>query len=57
MAKRKLAAEFAVQVYSDGTIDWDKLDRYLWRAIHEGPERALKASRRDARRGPRRPRA
>jgi len=57
MAKRKLAAEFAVQVFSDGTIDFDALDRYLWRAIHEGPERALKASRRDARRGPRRPRA
>jgi len=54
MSKRKLAAEFAVQVYSDGTIDWDKLDRYLWRAIHEGPEKALKASRRDARRRPRR---
>ena len=54
MKKRRLAAEFAVQVFSDGTIDWDNLDRYLWRAIHEGPEKALKASRRDARRRPRR---
>ena len=56
MAKRRLAAEFAVQVFSDGTIDFDALDHYLWRAIHEGPERALKASRRDAQRKPRRPR-
>ena len=54
MTKRRLAAEFAVQVFSDGTIDWNNLDRYLWRAIHEGPERALKASRRDSRRGLRR---
>ena len=57
MAKRKLAAEFAVQVFSDGTIDFDALDRYLWRAIHEGPEKALRASRRESWRGARRPRA
>lgn len=57
MARRRLAAEFAVQVFSDGTIFWDKLDRYLWHAIHEGPERALRASRRRAKRSPGRRRA
>jgi len=57
MAKRRLAAEFAVRIFSDGTINWDKLDRYLWRAIHEGTEKALRASRRESWRGARRLRA
>lgn len=52
MANRRLAAEFAIQVFSDGRIDWDLFDQYLWRRIHEGPERALAVKRRMGRRGP-----
>lgn len=56
MRKRTIATEFAIQVYSDGTIDWDLFDRYIWRRIHEGPERALAVERR-ARHGTSRRRA
>jgi len=51
MKKRRLAAEFAIQVYSNGTIEWDLFDRYLWRRVNEGPERALRVSRRSGERG------
>ena len=34
MAKRKIiVAEFAVTAYSDGSIDWDRFDQFLWRAL------------------------
>lgn len=34
MAKRKIiVAEFAVTAYSNGTIDWDRFDEFLRRAL------------------------
>lgn len=40
MAKCKIIlAEFAVTVYVDGTIDWDRFDRFLWRRIHRSVSR------------------
>jgi len=34
MRKRRLiVAEFAVTAYSDGTIDWDRFDRFLYRVL------------------------
>jgi len=52
MANRRLAAEFAIQVFSDGKIDWDLFDRYLWRRIQAGPKSALAVKRRRVRRDP-----
>ena len=35
MRKRKvILAEFAITVYTDGNIDWDRFDRFLWQLLH-----------------------
>jgi len=34
---RLLVDEFVVCVYSDGTVDFDKFDAFLWRLIHQKP--------------------
>ncbi len=39
MRKRKtILAEFAITVYTDGTIDWDRFDKFLWRLLHPKPK-------------------
>src|SRR3990172_3811780 len=43
MRRRKIIlAEFAVTVYTDGTINWDRFDQLLWRLMYPKPARASK---------------
>ena len=42
MAMRKIIlVEFAITVYVDGTINWDRFDGFLWQRIHQPDVKSL----------------
>lgn len=47
--KRRLMAEYAIEVFTDGSVSWAGFDRYLWRKIHQKPLRLMKSKSRTPR--------